>query len=139
MTIQMALSRDARSSGSELRALEDYLNPLGGPQSSQRQPELPVAPPASPAAGFGLPPRPPGTPPLPPPSPAASFVIPQLPRLADLLFQVEAIEGSVRRVEVSIDTRERRDLQQVLVRLFESAELSADAQTARILRELVGS
>lgn len=118
MTIQAALSRDARSSDSASRAVEEYLNPLGRPQFPHRPVALPVDPPAS---------------------GAADDISARLQPFADLLFQVEAVEGNGRRAEVSIDTRERRDLQQALARLFESAELSADKQTVRILRELVRS
>ena len=57
---------------------------------------------------------------------------------ADHLFQVEAIESPNKRVELAIDTREKQELAGVFERLYEAARSSVDAQSARILQELVG-
>jgi hypothetical protein len=57
---------------------------------------------------------------------------------ADLLFQVEALDAPGKRIELAIDTREKPELGEVFDRLYDAARLSVDAQSARILKELVG-
>jgi hypothetical protein len=64
---------------------------------------------------------------------------PRLPEpQADLLFQVEALDERNKRIELTIDTREKPELNEVFEKLFAAAKSSVDAQSARILRDLVG-
>ena len=58
-------------------------------------------------------------------------------RDADFLFQVESLAPD-KRIELTIDTRERPGLAQGFEALFNAARSSVDAQSARILKELVG-
>lgn len=58
-------------------------------------------------------------------------------RGADFLFQVESLAPD-KHVELTIDTRERPGLTQAFEGLFNAARSSVDAQSARILKELVG-
>lgn len=56
---------------------------------------------------------------------------------ADFLFQVESLAPD-KHIELTIDTRERPGLAQAFRGLFNAARSSVDAQSARILKELVG-
>lgn len=58
-------------------------------------------------------------------------------READFLFQVESLVPD-KRIELAIDTRERPGLTQAFEGLFNAARSSVDAQSARVLKELVG-
>jgi hypothetical protein len=57
---------------------------------------------------------------------------------ADFRFLVEVVEGTAKRTELTINTRERPELLAVFEGLFAAAKASVDAQSARILQELVG-
>jgi hypothetical protein len=62
-------------------------------------------------------------------------------RDADLLFQVESFDPlakTAKGVELAIDTREKPELFGAFEELFSAAKSSVDAQSARILKELVG-
>ena len=55
----------------------------------------------------------------------------------DFLFQVESLAPD-KHIELTIDTRARPGLAQTFEGLFNAARSSVDAQSARILKELVG-
>jgi len=59
-------------------------------------------------------------------------------RRAYFLFLVEGLGGPSKQTEMMIDTREKPELYEAFERLFEAAKSSVDAQSARILKELVG-